>query len=543
MKEINKIYTVYAKDVFRYSYFKLRNKEEAEDVTSETFLRAINSRISQPDNVKLFLIGIARNVVYEKYRENKKSTTLSEKDSDNVKNDENLDNYVVQDELHQIVRNQLAKLESKTAEVIILKNWEDLSFKDIAKITNSNENSVKTLYYRGLDEMKLQIEKNSNKAKLHVFTLPALLTVIGQIKFSSEFSTSATFLGSINSLIKSKSIMDITQTVFYKTILGKVLIGTFAGVSTVSGVSTGAYIVKQNVEDRKQDEKILVEATPVIVEPTDSNIVRDAEKFDNNCTYSNPQSLDTISFSIPDEWTCTENNPAENPFPYSLSMEGDGLKLYIGFLFAAPDGNERVIYSSDNILVKEWKTTQSDTYGEIRGEFLNYSGPRMQIRVSNDQNNIDLNQNQLDLMKKILDSYSFLSDSTAYANECIYKNSQSGNSFSLKIPDNWSCREYIPQANEPSTYSLQIEGDNLKLHIGSLFADPVGNKSEILNTENIIFSTWFNESTGETRGEFKNSAYQPTQIRITDKETSLETTLTLDQLRVLSKIFNSYKEL
>jgi RNA polymerase sigma-70 factor (ECF subfamily) len=72
-KEIELIYEKYIRDIYRYSLFKVRDKHRAEDITSETFARLLEkSELNNIQNVKVYLIGIARNIVYEKYREEKK---------------------------------------------------------------------------------------------------------------------------------------------------------------------------------------------------------------------------------------------------------------------------------------------------------------------------------------------------------------------------------------------------------------------------------------------------------------------------------------
>ena len=52
------------------------------------------------------------------------------------------------------VRDSLARVEAKTRTVIVLKIYENMTFAEIAQILGKSENSVKSLYYRGLRTMR-----------------------------------------------------------------------------------------------------------------------------------------------------------------------------------------------------------------------------------------------------------------------------------------------------------------------------------------------------------------------------------------------------
>ena len=52
------------------------------------------------------------------------------------------------------VQDSLARLEARSRTVIILKVYENMTFAEIAQILKKSENSVKSLYYRGLKSLK-----------------------------------------------------------------------------------------------------------------------------------------------------------------------------------------------------------------------------------------------------------------------------------------------------------------------------------------------------------------------------------------------------
>lgn len=58
------------------------------------------------------------------------------------------------------MREVLSGLEAKSRTVIILKIYENMTFSEIAQIVKKPENTVKTLYYRGLKSLKERMQIN-----------------------------------------------------------------------------------------------------------------------------------------------------------------------------------------------------------------------------------------------------------------------------------------------------------------------------------------------------------------------------------------------
>jgi RNA polymerase sigma-70 factor (ECF subfamily) len=72
LSNFTSIYDAYVTDVYRYVYSRLQNKTEAEDITSETFLKALEKIATytpqEGKTIKCWLFTIARNLMYDKYR-------------------------------------------------------------------------------------------------------------------------------------------------------------------------------------------------------------------------------------------------------------------------------------------------------------------------------------------------------------------------------------------------------------------------------------------------------------------------------------------
>jgi RNA polymerase sigma-70 factor (ECF subfamily) len=69
----HELYQSYAQDVYRFAYWIWGNAQDAEDITSETFLRALTSTGEiKKATVKGYLLTIARNLAYKKSNREKR---------------------------------------------------------------------------------------------------------------------------------------------------------------------------------------------------------------------------------------------------------------------------------------------------------------------------------------------------------------------------------------------------------------------------------------------------------------------------------------
>lgn len=79
MTDFSSMYARYAPDVFRFAFYLAGNRAEAEDITSETFVRAWTaSEPIQMETVKGYLFTIARNLFLQRLRKNSRAQPLDE---------------------------------------------------------------------------------------------------------------------------------------------------------------------------------------------------------------------------------------------------------------------------------------------------------------------------------------------------------------------------------------------------------------------------------------------------------------------------------
>jgi RNA polymerase sigma-70 factor (ECF subfamily) len=139
--------------VFSYIYFIVRNRELAEDIFQETFIRVINTirqgRYTENGKFISWVNRIAHNLVIDHFRQDKNENTISNDDFEefDLFNNSNLSERTIEDQLveNQVYHdvNRLVHVLPKTQrEVIMMRYYEGLSFKDIAARTDVSINTA-----------------------------------------------------------------------------------------------------------------------------------------------------------------------------------------------------------------------------------------------------------------------------------------------------------------------------------------------------------------------------------------------------------------
>lgn len=143
--------------VFRYFYYRSITREDAEDLTSEVFVRVVNSIKSQKGYFPAWLISIARNLLTDYYRKRGKSREIpwveTEEPFSNC--DENDKGTLSQDDL----RKMFDFLTNEQKEVIILRFIEGNTNKETAKIMNKSIGAIKLLQFRALSALRGILKK------------------------------------------------------------------------------------------------------------------------------------------------------------------------------------------------------------------------------------------------------------------------------------------------------------------------------------------------------------------------------------------------
>lgn len=145
--------------VFHYIYFLVGNKETAEDLTQETFLKALKtSNFRGEAQVKTWLITIARNTVYDFYRRKKLLKFVPF-----ISHHEEIDHtytpekWLEKQSTAYVLYEALGKLKFEYREAVVLRKIEGYSIKETAQILQWSESKVKNNTERGLKALRTML--------------------------------------------------------------------------------------------------------------------------------------------------------------------------------------------------------------------------------------------------------------------------------------------------------------------------------------------------------------------------------------------------
>jgi RNA polymerase sigma-70 factor (ECF subfamily) len=153
--EFSKLYDQYVKKIYNFIYYKTYHRETAEDLTSDTFMKALKNFDSFDTNKGSFsswIYKIARNTVIDFYRTKKNNINIE--DVWDLSEEEDLDSDFDAKERVKKVRKYLKKLKSDQREIIILRVWEGMSYKEISEIMNKTETSCRVSFSRTIKQLR-----------------------------------------------------------------------------------------------------------------------------------------------------------------------------------------------------------------------------------------------------------------------------------------------------------------------------------------------------------------------------------------------------
>jgi RNA polymerase sigma-70 factor (ECF subfamily) len=162
-KAINftELYQRNATQVFYYLYSRVRNVADAEDLTSQTFMTALENLSKLRDSRKCtpWIFTIARNKAFDFFRKSQRHPTVDfDEDLDQAKTAGGILSQADRDRLRdlELLISRLSPLEQ---EYLRLRIVADLSFAEIASILSEPETRIKKKYYRLLERLQAQVEK------------------------------------------------------------------------------------------------------------------------------------------------------------------------------------------------------------------------------------------------------------------------------------------------------------------------------------------------------------------------------------------------
>ena len=173
-----KLVQLWYKRIYNFGYKFFMDHDMAMEVSQRTFISMCKNlgHLQDVARFKSWLYKIAVNYCREEARKKKGSRALSfdmvwNRDAEDSpkwessgQRHDNPERQLQAVELSDILQKALRELSEEQREIVIMKEYEGLKFREIAEILNISENTVKSRMYYGLDGLKKILEKkNINK--------------------------------------------------------------------------------------------------------------------------------------------------------------------------------------------------------------------------------------------------------------------------------------------------------------------------------------------------------------------------------------------
>lgn len=138
--------------LFTYVITIVKDQNVANDIFQETFVKAITTikqrRYTEAGKFSAWIMRIAHNLIIDHYRQERSENRTSADDENfNVLNrreysDDNVEDLIVGEQIEADVRRIVAELPDNQREVLVMRYYRDMSFKEIAEATNVSINTA-----------------------------------------------------------------------------------------------------------------------------------------------------------------------------------------------------------------------------------------------------------------------------------------------------------------------------------------------------------------------------------------------------------------
>jgi RNA polymerase sigma-70 factor (ECF subfamily) len=158
LEEFSRLYDNYIERIYRFIYYKTHHRQTAEDLTSRTFMKALKN-IGGFDLEKncfnSWIYKIARNTVIDHYRTQKYAQNID--DAWDLSSPNDLEDDIDAKNKLKEVKKYIENLKGEQRDILMLRIWQELSYKEIAAIVGKSEAGCKMAVSRGLNKLRKQM--------------------------------------------------------------------------------------------------------------------------------------------------------------------------------------------------------------------------------------------------------------------------------------------------------------------------------------------------------------------------------------------------
>ena len=151
------LYLEHRDKIYKTAYNILKDEQDAEDVTMETFVRLIDNletyRYKNQDELTGIIITISKNIAFDIYRKKRKMPFLPLLDNDREEFSEELtfeiEDFIIKQDLYERLLSAIDELTPEYMQIVKFKVVYEYSYKQISDMLNISEGNVRIRYMRG----------------------------------------------------------------------------------------------------------------------------------------------------------------------------------------------------------------------------------------------------------------------------------------------------------------------------------------------------------------------------------------------------------
>jgi RNA polymerase sigma-70 factor (ECF subfamily) len=155
--------------LFSFIYSKVQDKDVTEDVFQDTFIKVIRTlkkgKYNEEGKFLPWVMRIAHNLVIDYFRKNSRMPTFKNTDEFDIfsvlgDGTLNAEKKIIQEQIHNDVRELINELPEEQKEVLVMRMYKDMSFKEISENTGVSINTALGRMRYALINMRKLIEKH-----------------------------------------------------------------------------------------------------------------------------------------------------------------------------------------------------------------------------------------------------------------------------------------------------------------------------------------------------------------------------------------------
>lgn len=158
------------KKIYTYILITVKNSDLAEDIFQDTFIKVIKSlkegKYTHQGRFVSWVARIAHNLIIDHFRKTTNFKTFNHEEreldlySNKIAADQNIEDRIINDQVSKDIRKIISLLPEEQREIIVLRHYVGLSFKEIAEETNVSINTALGRMRYALINLRKLIEEN-----------------------------------------------------------------------------------------------------------------------------------------------------------------------------------------------------------------------------------------------------------------------------------------------------------------------------------------------------------------------------------------------